>query len=267
MPQRIVPDNLKAAVVRALIHDPVLGEAYRRLAQHYGFLVSPTRPRTPEHKGKVENGIHYVKRNFMAGQEFADIHVANQRLKIWVQERAGTRQHGTTHQPPLALFHAHEQEALLPLPPEPFALREIKPVKVHPDCHVVIDGSFYSAPYAHIGHTLDAYVGERVVELFCGQDLVATHPRSSQPGQWHTRLEHYPAQKAAYLQRTPSTCRQLAAAIGSATSQVVETLLAERPLDRLRSVQAILRLTETVGADRLEAACARVFLSSEKGTT
>ena len=45
--------------------------------------------------------------------------------------------------------------------------------------------------------------------------------------------------------------------MGPATSKVVETLLSDRPLDRLRSVQAILRLEETVGAQRLEAACAR----------
>jgi transposase len=88
-----------------LVHDPVLAEAYRRMAQHYGFLISPTRPRTPRHKGKVESGVRYVKRNFMAGQEFLDIHAANQRLKIWVREQAGTREHGTTHQAPLRLFH------------------------------------------------------------------------------------------------------------------------------------------------------------------
>ena len=35
--------------------------------------------------------------------------------------------------------------------------------------------------------------------------------------------------------------------------------LAERPLDRLRAVQAILRLEETVGPQRLEAACARAM--------
>jgi len=39
----------------------------------------------------------------------------------------------------------------------------------------------------------------------------------------------------------------------------VERLLADRPLDRLRTVQAILRLEETVGAHRLEAACARAL--------
>lgn len=271
VPRRIVPDNLKAAVVEALIHDPVLGEAYRRtpalrrtqcgasVAQHYGFVISPTKPHTARHKGKVENGVHYLQRNFMAGQDFADIRVANQRLPVWVRETAGTRDHGTTHQPPLRLFLEHEQAALLPLPPEPFTLCEIRPVKVHPDCHVVIAGSFYSVPYRYVGQTLDAHVGERIIQLFAGQELVASHERSLDPGQWHTRLEHYPAAKAAYLERTPERCRAMAAKVGAATSQVVETLLAERPLDRLRAVQAILRLQDTVGPSRLEAACARAL--------
>jgi len=259
VPKRIVPDNLKAAVAKILVHDPVLGEAYRRMAQHYGFLISPTRPYTPRHKGKVESGVHYVKRNFMAGQEFLDIHVANQRLKTWVWERAGTREHGTTHQAPLYLFHEYEQAVLLPLPDEPFTLREIRCVKVHPDCHVSIAKSYYSIPYPYVGQTLDAHIGERIVEIYRGQDLVATHPRSQEPGQWHTRLEHYPEHKAAYLERTPAYCRQVAARLGSATSQVVETLLGDRPLYRLRSVQAILRLEEKVGAQRLEAACARAL--------
>lgn len=259
VPRRVVPDNLKAAVAKILVHDPVLGEAYRRMAQHYGFVISPTRPYTPRHKGKVESGVHYVKRNFMAGQQFLDIYVANQRLKTWVQERAGTRQHGTTHQAPLHLFNEYERAALLPLPAEPFTLREIKLVTVHPDCHVSIDESYYSVPHIYIGQTLDAFIGERVVEIYRGQDLVATHERSQEPGKWHTRLEHYPEHKAAYLQRTPDYCRQVAARLGPATSQVVDTLLGDRPLYRLRSVQAILRLEETVGARRLEAACARAL--------
>lgn len=40
---------------------------------------------------------------------------------------------------------------------------------------------------------------------------------------------------------------------------MVDILLSERPLDRLRSAQAILRLEETVGPQRLEAACARAL--------
>lgn len=259
VPARVVLDNLKAAVLRASLHDPVLGEAYRRFAQHYGLVVSPTRPATPEHKGKVENGVHFVKRSFLAGQQFADVDEANRKLALWVRERAGTREHGTTHQAPLALFHAHEQQHLLPLPAEPFDLTETKLVKVHPDCHVVIDGSYYSVPYRYVGEELDAYVFERVVQVFAGIDLVTTHPRATRKGEWHTRLDHYPQSKAAFLERTPAYCRELARRIGPATLTVVENLLAERPLDRLRSVQAILRLAESVGAKRLEAACGRAL--------
>lgn len=263
VPQRIVPDNLKAAVLEAALYDPVLGEPYRRMAQHYRFLVSPTRPRTPEHKGKVESGVHFVKRSFLAGQSFTDIREANRRLQAWIVERAGTREHGTTHRPPLALFRAAEQPALQPLPAEPFALVETRRVKLHPDCHVVIDGSYYSAPAEHIGKPLDAYLFERVVQLFLGTELVATHPRAQSKGEWHTRRSHYPPAKAAYLQKTPGYCRALAAQLGPSTLGVVEQLLAERPLDRLRAVQAILRLTETVGRSRLEAACRRALFFGE----
>ena len=114
-------------------------------------------------------------------------------------------------------------------------------------------------PYDYVGQTLDAYVSERIVEIYQGTELIATHERSLEPGEWHTRTEHYPEHKAAYLERTPDYCRQVAARIGTATNQVVETLLGDRPLYRLRSVQAILRLEETVGAERLEAACARAL--------
>lgn len=259
VPRRVVPDNLKAAVLVAALHDPVLGEAYRRQAQHYGFLISPTRPRTPEHKGKVENGVHFVKRSFLAGQEFADLRAANQALKEWVRERAGTRDHGTTHQPPLTLFEAQERANLLPLPRDPFELIETKRVKVHPDCHVVIDGSYYSVPYAHVGAELDAFIFERVVQVFAGAELITTHPRAARKGQWETRLDHYPKHKAAYLERTPAYCRELADRIGPSTGKVVTLLLADRPLDRLRSVQALLRLEETVGGSRLEAACTRAL--------
>ncbi|RPJ45366.1 MAG: IS21 family transposase, partial [Chloroflexi bacterium] len=257
--KRVVPDNLKAGVIKALVYDPVLGEAYRKMALHYGFLISPTRPATPRHKGKVENGVHYVQRNFWAGQEFADITVANQHLRTWIQQVAGVRNHGTTHQSPLHLFEKIEKAALLRLQTEPFALCEIRTAKVHSDCHVVVAGSYYSAPYTLVDQQLDVYVHERVVELYKNQELVATHLRCQEPGQWQTRLEDYPPYKAAYLQRTPQVCRLQAAQMGPFTAQVADQLLNDRPLDRLRSVQAILRLADSVGANRLEAACERAL--------
>jgi len=257
VPQRVIPDNLKAAVLQALVHDPILGDAYRRMALHYGFLISPTIPHTPRHKGKVESGVHYVKRNFFAGQEFVDIQAANVHLRDWILNTAGVRKHGTTSEAPLHLFRETEKTCLQPLPVQPFQLMDIHMVKVHPDCHVVINGSFYSVPFGYVGQELAAHVSENFVEIYNGQDLVTTHPRSARAGQWQTRMEDYPPAKAAYLIRTPLYCKKLAARVGPSTLNVVEQLLADRPLDRLRSVQAILQLEESVGAKRLEAACAR----------
>jgi hypothetical protein len=48
--------SLKAAVLRAALEDQKLAEPYRKLAQHYGLLVHPCRPRSPQHKGIAEDG-------------------------------------------------------------------------------------------------------------------------------------------------------------------------------------------------------------------
>ena len=259
VPRRVVLDNLKAAVVKALVLDPILGEAYRKLAQHYHFLISPNRPGTPRHKGKVENGVNYVKRNFFAGQEFVDLERANLRLKAWVMETAGVREHGTTHQAPLKLFREVEQTVLQALPAEGFDLHAILIAKVHSDCHIVVDGSFYSVPYTLVGEDVEVHVHERVVEIYAHHELVRTHRRTAQKGQWRTEMEDYPSSKAQYLLKTPQFCLKLALRMGPYTHQVVERLLADRPLDRLRSVQAILALAESVGEKRLEAACRRAL--------
>ena len=57
--------------------------------------------------------------------------------------------------------------------------------------------------------------------------------------------------------QTPTWCRERASQIGPATAQFIEMLLADEVLDRLRGAQATLRLSESVGAQRLEAACRR----------
>ena len=66
VPERMVIDNLKAAITKAVFDDPEVQSSYRECALHYGFRIAPCRVRTPQHKGKVEQGgVHYVKRNFL----------------------------------------------------------------------------------------------------------------------------------------------------------------------------------------------------------
>ena len=41
VPERIVIDNLKAAILRASVHDPLVQRAYRECTTHYGFRIDP----------------------------------------------------------------------------------------------------------------------------------------------------------------------------------------------------------------------------------
>jgi len=258
VPREIVIDNLKAAILQTAMEDPVVSEAYRRLALYYNFQIHPCRPRTPQHKGKVENGVHYVQRNFLAGETFTDLPEANRQVKLWVDGIAGLRDHGTTHAQPLTRFLQTEKAALLPIPSDPFELFDVRRAKVQSDCHVHVDGRAYSVPARWVDTKVDVFLYDSYVQVCYGGQLLATHPVVAR-GKHSTRMEHYPADKAIYLLRTSAYCRLQAEEVGPACRQVVETLLDARPVDKLRAAQCLIGARERYADERLEAACARAL--------
>jgi transposase len=259
VPEEIVIDNLKAAVLKADLDNPTLSVPYTRLARHYGFLVHPCRVRTPEHKGKVENGVRYVQRSFIAGREFIDIEEANRMLLEWVINEAGVRNHGTTHEAPMKRFAEIEAPALMDLPDEPFELVRVAQGTVARDTFIALDGSYYQAPYKLVGRKLDVYVYERTVQIYDGVELIVSHERATRKGQRLSREGFYPPERSVYLTRPREQCSYLASLVGPRCRELVDSLLSERPLDKLRSVHGVLRLGEKYGSARLEAACARAI--------
>jgi hypothetical protein len=260
VPKRVVIDNLKAAIIRACWDDPQVQQSYRECAEHYGFLIAPCRPGTPEHKGKVEQGgVHYVKRNFLGGREQTTITQANSEVREWCLTTAGERVHGTTKERPLARFLL-ERGQLNSLPATPYDMGVWKLLKLHRDCHVVFEGAYYSAPFTHIGQQLRVRGGNKHVRIYT-QDyqLLATHERAEQPGGRRTHPGHLPPEKRAGWQLDRDTSCEAAAAIGPATSQVVNTLLDDPVVDRLPTAGRLLRLRTRFGDARLEAACRRAL--------
>jgi len=260
VPRRLVIDNLKAGITQASWWDDALVQAsYRECAEHDGFLVAPCRPRTPEHKGKVEQGgVHYVKRNFLGGRIPTTLTQANADVVVWCRTTAGQRRHGTTKVQPLWRFETTERAALQPLPATPYDLATWKEVRVQRDCYAVFDGSFYAVPFRAIGQRVRVRGGGRAVTVYGPDDaLLATHPRAEQPGERHTHHDHLPPEKLPGLLLNRAACRVTADAIGPATAAVVHDLLADPAVDRGTTVGRVLRLRERYGDERLEAACAR----------
>jgi transposase len=261
VPRRVVCDNLKAAIVQAIRDDVLVQQTYRECAEHYGFLIDPCRVQTPQHKGKVEQGgVHYVKRNFLAGRTPARLPDANRAVLEWCHTTAGERDHGTTHAQPRLQFEQHERAALRPLPPTAYDLALWKEATVARDCYVVFEKSFYSVPFRLVGQSVRLRGGSQRVQVYTPDyALVATHPRATAAGERHTHLDHLPPHKLPGLLQTREGCQAAAADIGEATAQVVATLLADPALERLPTVGRLLRLRDAHGDERLEAACARAL--------
>ena len=259
VPKRLVIDNLKAGITQACWEDPQVQHAYGECAEHYGFLIAPCRPATPQHKGKVEQGgVHYVTRNFLGGRTPTLLAQANRDVLVWCETTAGLRTHGTTKEQPLLVFQQTEQPTLQPLPTAPYDLAIWKLCKLHRDCHVVFDNAYYSAPHRLVGQRLRVRGGIQAVRIFTADyQLVASHDRATQPGQRFTHPAHLPPELLEGLTMDRDNCRTAAQDIGPATTEVVTQLLDTGVVDRLPAVRLLLRLRERFGDHRLEAACAR----------
>ncbi len=258
VPAMVVLDNLKAGVIRACANDPMAQRAYRECAEHYNFTISPCLPRTPRHKGKVERGILYVKRSLLADHRFADLAAANAAARHWVEEVAGRRVHGTLRVQPLERFNTHEKPLLRPLPSVPFDAVTYRTQTLPPDCHVSIDQAFYSVPHHLVGQELVVAATCSTVRVYHKHALVATHVRASGPGARRMNLAHFPQDKVRYMVQDRAWCRAKAADVGLHTASFIEPMLSGR-VDRLRGAQAILRLGDKYGPERIETACARAL--------
>jgi transposase len=262
VPRVLVPDNLKAAVVRAAfgVSDEVqVNRSYRELARCYRFQIDPTPPRSPQKKGKVEAGVKYVKGNFLATWETVDIREDRRQLRRWVQEIAGQRRHGTTGRRPLELFDQQEREALLPLPAQRWQPVIWKKATLHRDSHVQIDGGFYSAPWRFLHQQLWVRCTPHRIAIYHDDEHLWTHPRVGR-GQRSTVEEHLPDHRRDLRHRSREYWMARARAIGKEVEQLAQEIFdADDVLLNLRKVQAVVSHLETFPPPRARAAARRAL--------
>ena len=179
VPAEVMVDNCKTAVLSHPLGGPAeLNPRYLDFARHYGFAVKACGVKKPNEKGRVENGVGYFKKNFLAGLELSNLAALNGAARQWLDQVANTRLHRETQRKPLDLF-AEEKPKLRPLTLLPYDLATVSPVLVSRRCRVTLDTNRYSTPprYANTHLTLRAYP-ERVALYDDQGQLVAEHPRS-----------------------------------------------------------------------------------------
>jgi len=177
-PGVILIDNLKTGVLKHPFGErAVFNPRYLDFAAHYGFEARACNVRKANEKGRVENGVGYVKKNFLAGRDLPNsLGAVNTAARQWMGDIANVRSHGETRRQPVELFLI-EKPALRPLPDVPADTSVTSMVRVTSRCRVVLDTNRYSVPaiYASQRLTLKAF-SERLC-LYHAHNLVASHPR------------------------------------------------------------------------------------------
>ncbi len=178
VPGKVMVDNLKSAVLkRALGQAPVFNPRYLDFAGHYGFEITPCNVGKGNEKGRVENAVGYVKKNFLAGLAIPDFNAVNPEARVWLDTIANIRIHGTTREKPVDLM-SKERPFLQPLPPHPFDCANIHTARASSQFRVVLDTNRYSVPARFAGAPVTVKAYPDRVCIYHQGDLIARHARS-----------------------------------------------------------------------------------------
>jgi len=259
----VVPDNLKSGVTSPCRYEPDVNRTYAELAEHYGVAVVPARIRKPRDKAKVENGVLQVSRWILArlrNEQVFSLRELNVRIAELLVE-LNDRPLKVLKVSRRELFEQLDRPALRPLPRQPYEPSEWKKVRVAPDYHVEFEGHYYSVPYQLVKKQLDLRATRQAVEVLDRGKRVAAHRRDRQRGHHTTIAEHMPKPHREYLEWTPTRLVQWAAKTGPAAAGLVEEIMLTRahPQQGFRACLGVMRLGQTYGAERLEAACKRAL--------
>ncbi|MEK7817530.1 MAG: IS21 family transposase [Actinomycetota bacterium] len=249
LPAKIMVDNLKSAVLRRVVgEDPVLNPRYKDFAEHYGFRIKPCGVGQPHEKGRVENAVGYVKKNFLAGLDIADFSLLNPAARQWLAHIANARCHGTTKTPPAELF-LKEKPALQKLPLNPYDVGVVQPVRANSQFRVTLDTNTYSVPaeYARSQLTLKVYPDQLCI--YAQDKLIARHARCYQR---HQDLENPDHPRALLQQRRKASDQKLLLRLLAITpkAEVFYQELSARRLNTLQHVRKIVALSEIYGTEK-----------------
>jgi transposase len=267
--ERTVPDNLKAAVIHASFEEPIVNRAYRAMGEHYGFLIDPCPPYRPEQKGGVESDIKYVKGNFWPifreqererGYQTPRADELQQALEQWSEEVADERVIKGVGRTPREIFETEEAQKLKPLPRTRWDPLSWAEPKVAADWRVQFEKGFYSVPYGYIGSRVLVYGNSKTVRIYCGVTEIALHQRVSHPWEIRAKDEHAPPHLKEYLSSNRNGLLRWARQLAEPIGQLAEAIFADKAVDGMRPVRALIHLCDTYGADRLAAACRRALL-------
>ncbi len=174
-PQELLYDNPKTIVKdrNRETGEVEMTPAFRDFLRHYGVHPRFCRPYRARTKGKIESGIKYIKKNFLAGRRFRDLDDLNRQLEEWLTTVADVRVHGTTGVRPIDRFPQEKLIDLRHVPP--YRLESPIRRQVGSDARVAFRANRYSVPWRLAGRQVEVRADNNEVVLLHDGQVVARH--------------------------------------------------------------------------------------------
>jgi len=210
--------------------------------------------RKANEKGRVENGVGYVKKNFLSGLQISSFEPLNPAALQWLRTVANVRIHGETRRKPLDLFE-EEKARLKALPALAYDAAALKPVTASSRCRILFEGNRYSIPHLYASQKLTLKVYPERLCLYHHETLIATHPRSYDRRQDIHNPDHT---KELLAQRLKARQQTLLLAFLNLTpnAPIYCRKLEEKRLNAPHHIQKIVALSEIYGVDQVARAIA-----------
>ena len=250
-PGVILIDNLKTGVLRHPSGErAVFHPRYLDFAAHYGFEPRACNVRKPNEKGRVENGVGYVKKNFLAGLDLPNsLGAVNTAVRRWLDVTANVRDHRETRKQPAELFLI-EKPALRPLPTVSADTSVTRIVRITNRCRVVLDTNRYSVPSRHASQSLTLKAFADRLCLYHSHNLVASHPRSYERHRDFENPDHVKDLLAQRHRARDAKWLMTFYAL-SAQAEYYHQQLTARSLQARTHINKIVALTDIYGAEKV----------------
>ena len=259
VPAKVMTDNLKSAVIKRIIGaDPVFNPRYLDFARHYGFAISACNVGKGNEKGRVENGVGYVKKNFLSGLDIPDFGALNPAARIWLDTIANVRIHGVTRQKPVDLLEK-ERLYLKPLPTHPVEVATVTQVRASSLFRITIDTNRYSVPAEYVGTPLTLKLYPDRLCVYQQENLIARHHRCYDR---HQDIEDPDHPKALLAQRKKARDQKMFMRFLSLSpkADAYWQQLEQRRMNPAHHVRKIVALSEIYGPDAVARAMADAFV-------
>ena len=188
--QEILYDNMKQVVVKRALKssDSEWNSMFKDFFNYYGFIPRLCRPYRPQTKGKIENTIGYIKRDFVLGVKSNSLENLNDQALEWLK-RVNSNVHGTTQEVPLERFKEENLIHLDQVPP--YKVVKIETRKVSRDCYVSYLGNKYSVPYKFAERIAELHIFDGKFQVYIDNESVCEHEILPGNGRVIRKKEHF----------------------------------------------------------------------------